>query len=209
MPPRSAGPHISLTYRHGRHSKKNPVNRYRRANSPRGITVNPRSGSITVTSAGVCRKTATKCPAFPGRITPAIDGATISPGAITATASTPLARIARAKYQISVPLAELRASTANSRSVTVLPNRRSNVAALAGPHVEGVLCKQASRSHRSRNCARSNGASNGFKCGVKSNNSAATGIATRPAGAIRACNTPASNPTPAPASSTYGIARKL
>ncbi len=54
-----------------------------------------------------------------------MDGATISPGAIRATASTPLARNARARYQISVPLAELRASIANSRSVAAIPNRRA------------------------------------------------------------------------------------
>jgi hypothetical protein len=114
-----------------------------------------------------------------------------------------LARNARAKYHISVPLAELRASIANSRSVTVIPNLRNTVAALAGPHVDGVLCKQTSPSHRSRNRETSNGASSGFKCGTRINNSVPTCTATRPR------TTPASNPAPAPANSTYGNARKL
>ncbi len=178
------------------------MNRYRRANSARGITASPCIGSITVTSAGVCRKTAIKWPAFPGNTTPAIDGATICPGTTRATASTPRARSARARYQTSVPLAELRASTANSRSVAALPSRRNRVAALAGPHVDSVLCKQTSPSHRSRNFARSNGANNGFKCGTRINSSAPTGTTIRPAGAIRRCTIPASKPAPAPVNST-------
>ena len=53
----------------------------------------------------------------------------------------PRARSARARYQISVPLAEVRAAMANSASFASWPSERSTVAAALGPQVEAVDCK--------------------------------------------------------------------